>query len=351
MTSVSADATSTEPLRERDSLRAGDDEERLGGRARTDGPEADSADSGARRGWREWAHLDRQQVTALAGAAAAVTLMHLAIGLRPEHWVSAGAFAVLVLLGGRALRLALLMMPIPLVLVLYDLSRYTAQLRGEVHVADLYFAELRWFGVGQGADRQLLTDLLAQHTHAALDFICGLAYLVYLYVPILLAVLLFRRHGRTMAVHSWAFLLVNVMGFVTYVVYPAAPPWYAAQYGLGPAQLDVLPDAAGAARFDSLLGIDYFANFYARSANVFGAMPSLHVAYPTVGFVSVAALGWRWAVPTAAFALLVAFSAVYLQHHYVWDVLAGALFAVVAWAVVRAASRRVRLPGLEPGTG
>lgn len=298
---------------------------------------------------RRW-RLERAQLVAVGGAAAVLAVLQLAIGLRPEHWVSAGAFVVLVLIGGRAFRLALLMMPIPLVLVLYDLSRFTAELRGEVHVADLYFAELRWFGVGQGADRQLLTDLLAHHTHVVLDFLCGLAYLVYLYVPMLLAVLLFRRHRRTMAVHSWAFLLVNVMGFITYVLYPAAPPWYVAKYGLGPAQLDALPDAAGAARFDALLGIQYFQDFYGRSANVFGAMPSLHTAYPVVGFVSVARLGWRWALPTGAFALLVAFSAVYLQHHYVWDVLMGALYAIVAWAAVQALSRRVRLPGLAPET-
>ena len=313
---------------------------RSGEPARAAGPERGSSVGR----WR----LDRSQRVALVGAACAVLVLHLAIGLRPEHWVSAAAFAVLVLIGGNAFRLALLMMPIPMVLVLYDLSRFTAELRGEIHVADLYFAELRWFGVGEGADRELLTDVLARHTHAALDFVCGLAYLIYLYVPMLLAVLMFRRHPRTMAVHSWAFLLVNVLGFITYVVYPAAPPWYVAKYGLGPAQLDALPDAAGAARFDALLGIDYFESFYSRSANVFGAMPSLHTAYPVVGVVSVAALGWRWALPTGAFAVLVAFSAVYLQHHYVWDVLMGALFAVVAWLGVRALATRVRLPGLAP---
>ena len=56
---------------------------------------------------------------------------------------------------------------------------------------------------------------------------------------------------------------------------PAEPPT-----GDGPADLAALPSPAGTARFDALLGIHYFASFYARNTNVFGAMPSLHASYP-----------------------------------------------------------------------
>jgi membrane-associated phospholipid phosphatase len=34
-----------------------------------------------------------------------------------------------------------------------------------------------------------------------------------------------------------------------------------------------------------------------------------------------------------------AFSAVYLQHHYVLDVVAGALYGVVAWGIVAMVSK------------
>jgi membrane-associated phospholipid phosphatase len=85
-----------------------------------------------------------------------------------------------------------------------------------------------------------------------------------------------------------------------------------------------------------------FGGFYERSINVFGAMPSLHVGYPTVIACSCWAVGPKWRWPSLAFAGLMAFSAVYLQHHYVLDVVAGALYGVVAWGVVAGISKEGR---------
>src|SRR5882724_5367911 len=76
------------------------------------------------------------------------------------------------------------------------------------------------------------------------------------------------------------FLLVNVLGFITYFVYPVAPPWYVSGYGFGPARMDVHSAAAAASRFDQLLGTHFFDQIYGRGIDVYGAYPSLHVAYP-----------------------------------------------------------------------
>jgi membrane-associated phospholipid phosphatase len=97
----------------------------------------------------------------------------------------------------------------------------------------------------------------------------------------------------------------------------------------------VLPSAAGAARFDALVGWSYFQEFYARSRNVFGAMPSLHAAYPVVVLLAVWTVPRRWVRALAgAFAVLVAFAAVYLYHHYVLDVIAGVAVGILAYVVV-----------------
>jgi membrane-associated phospholipid phosphatase len=135
-------------------------------------------------------------------------------------------------------------------------------------------------------------------------------------------------------------MLLNALGVVTYLLYPAAPPWYVMKYGPGPADMAALPSPAGTARFDALLGISYFAKFYARNSNVFGAMPSLHAAYPTFVAWQVWRLGRGWRVGTVAFAAVVVFSAVYLQHHYILDVVAGVTAALVASAVVEYAFAR-----------
>jgi membrane-associated phospholipid phosphatase len=92
--------------------------------------------------------------------------------------------------------------------------------------------------------------------------------------------------------------------------------------------LDAASSPAGLARMDALLGVPLAASFYSQSANVFGAMPSLHCAYATLVAWMVFPLrgALRWA--TLAFALSMVFSAVYLRHHYILDVLAGIVLAI-----------------------
>ena len=215
--------------------------------------------------------------------------------------------------------------------ITYDFFRLAVPLRGEIHVADLHGAELSWFGI----DGQTPAAWLAHYTHPAIDFPTGVAYIVYLYIPMVTAIVLYWVDRERMLLVGWAFLLTNLVGMVVYIAYPAAPPWYVAEHGLGPAILDAAPSAAGAARFDALIGIPYFETFYSRSANVFGAMPSLHVAYPTSTLLAMSH-DKRWAYPLAAFVALVSFAAIYLQHHYIFDVLAGLLCAAVGFGLARA---------------
>lgn len=236
-------------------------------------------------------------------------------------------------------------MPLWLTGILMDSQWLWLGLRGPVHTGDLWELERALFPAPGGTT---WPAWFATRTHAVLDFFCGFSYAAYLYEVFLVAVLyFFRKHPRFAQV-CWAFLAVNFIGVVTYMLYPAAPPWYIMQYGPGPADLAAAPSPAGTARFDALLGINYFANFYARSPNVFGAMPSLHVAYPTLVAWQVWGLGRAWRVGSTAFAALVAFSALYLQHHYILDVAAGMVAALVACAVVEFAFSRRESPAVAP---
>ena len=90
------------------------------------------------------------------------------------------------------------------------------------------------------------------------------------------------------------------------------------------------------ARVDQLLGIGWFSGFYGRSSDVFGAVPSLHVAYP----LTIVLEGWRrhrvWGrTISVVFYLWMCFSAVYLDHHWVLDALLGSAFALAVAAAMR----------------
>lgn len=263
-----------------------------------------------------------------------LSAVFLAGRMRVEHVVLLPIFGALPWAGRRAARLWATAAPFVLVGVVYDLFVLVLPFRGAVHVADLHAWEMALFAVERGGARVILPDLFATTTSPALDLLCGFAYATYLFEVFAIALWLHFREQRRAIQLALGFLALNLLGMAIWFSFPAAPPWYVALHGLGPAELDAVPSAAGAARFDALLGISYFQSFYARNVNVFGAMPSLHVAYPTLVACLLRPFGARFFVPALAFAGLVAFSAIYLSHHYVLDVLAGAALALVVFVAL-----------------
>ena len=144
--------------------------------------------------------------------------------------------------------------------------------------------------------------------------------------------------------------MANIIGFIGYYLYPAAPPWYI--YKFGAAFHPLTPgDAAGLARFDSITGVNIFKALYSKSSNVFAAMPSLHAAYMLI--VLYYGLTNKLGLINIIFVLITAgiwFSAVYSNHHYILDILAGIACAIVAigffnWFVknVKWADRQIKI--------
>jgi len=270
-------------------------------------------------------------------------------GLRPDH-VLIGLLGLLDLYNERTRLFLRQFLPFIATGVIFDSMRYFywPAIEGRVHVAGPYLFERRWFGIGGLTPNEWLDA----HRSAVLDLACGFAYLVFVGEYLAIAFLLFFR-GRLDALRTFAlcFLLVNLLGFLTYYVYPVAPPWYVATHGFGPVQVDAAANPAALARWDALTGIPYFQSFYAHATDVFGAMPSMHCAYPMLLLLYAFELRRPGLVlALGAFEVLMCFSAVYLQHHYVSDVLVGIAFAVVAYWIEReAGGRRAAPAALVPG--
>jgi inositol phosphorylceramide synthase catalytic subunit len=227
--------------------------------------------------------------------------------------------------------------------LLYELLRGFFHYRGEVHVGDLYELEARLFSVSTPSGPRALSDVIAQATSPGLDVLCGVTYFLFLAEVVVASAYLFFRRSRRRALElTLGFFLANVAGWALWFVYPAAPPWYVDQYGMGPALLNVVSSPAGLARVDAWLELPLATTFYSKSANVFGAMPSLHVAYATLVALVFGQLGGWLRVLAISFAISMAFSAVYLRHHYILDVVAGAALALVVWLALRWLQRPVQ---------
>jgi membrane-associated phospholipid phosphatase len=155
------------------------------------------------------------------------------------------------------------------------------------------------------------------------DVLAGVFYLCWIPLPLIFSGFLFFKDKEAFFRYTLSFLIVNLIGFVIYYAYPAAPPWYVQQYGFA-FNPHTPGNTAGLGRFDSYFHVSVFSSLYAKSSNVFAAMPSLHAAYPLT--VLYCGMRYRLGRVNALFALIMVgiwFAAVYSSHHYVLDVLGG----------------------------
>src|SRR5437588_8128258 len=255
-------------------------------------------------------------------------------GPGPEHFLLAGIALVLSLWNDDRRRLALIGLPYLLYALVYDSMRWYADyIRSPiVHVHEPYDFDLRWFGI-HGLTPN---EWLQRHTSAALDLICGLAYTPMLFIgeSVLLSIY-FIAKGKVRRAErfTWIFVIANLIGFACYYIYPAAPPWYVSDHGFA-VDLSVHASPAGAIRFDQLVGLPLMQGFYGKSADVFGAIPSLHVVYPMLALIYGFRLP-RFRIVAVLYFVLVCFSAVYLDHHYLIDLFVGWVDALLVMAVFR----------------
>ena len=162
----------------------------------------------------------------------------------------------------------------------------------------------------------------------ALDVACAVVYLSYFLVPHVAALLLWQRGRPQFLRYVFALFATAYASLVVALFAPTAPPWLAGENG-------VLPYVARVVK-DVINGVDrsaYGQGHHVVGANDVAAMPSVHMAMT----VLVAAAAWqggrRVRLAVVAYALAMAFSLVYAGEHYVVDVAAGTILALVAWRV------------------
>ena len=224
-----------------------------------------------------------------------------------------------------------------------------------VHIESLYNLEKDLFGVLWKNTIVTPNEFFAQNHTTFLDILSGIFYLCWVPVPLLFAGILFFKNRKYFFYFSLTFFLVNLIGFVGYYVYPAAPPWYVALNGFE--FISNTPgNTAGLGRFDAFFGTGIFEGIYSKSSNVFAAMPSLHAAYMMI-VVYYSIQSKMKKLYTVLFAVIMVgiwFSAVYSSHHYVLDVLAGMVCAVLGIALfqyfARSAAGRRLVNGLMTTT-
>jgi hypothetical protein len=254
----------------------------------------------------------------------------LVVGFRADHALLIALCLCCWALNGRTRRFIRGFFVFVVYWVVYDSMRVWPNYLGNpVHIGDLYALEKNLFGFVSGG-AVVTPNEYFEHRHAPwLDLLAGFFYINWVPVPLAYAIYLFYRDKLFYIRYAFAFVVANLIGFVLYYLYPAAPPWFVSEYGF-----EFLPGApaspARLLRVDELLGMPLFQSVYSKNANIFAAMPSLHSAYPVI-LLYYGLRRKQGFLPNlffAAFMLGIWFTAVYSNHHYILDVIAGAACAV-----------------------
>lgn len=254
------------------------------------------------------------------------------VGWRNDHYYFVGIWTVLFFLNDKTRNFFMLFVYCILYWIIYDSMRIFPNYNyNHVRIQEPYDIEKSLFGVFSNGQLVTLNEYFQVHTLPVLDFFTGIFYLSWVPVPFIFCIYLYFKKDRELLLgFILCFLTVNVLGWILYYLYPAAPPWYYAKFG-NQFIAETMGDPAGLARFDAIIGKPMFQNMYVKSSSVFAAIPSLHAAFPLI--LTYFSLKRKNRILTLLFVVILIgiwFSAIYTNHHYVLDVILGIICAILS---------------------
>jgi PAP2 superfamily len=169
------------------------------------------------------------------------------------------------------------------------------------------------------------------------DYTAASLYFMHFIVPLGTAFLLWLQDRKMFKEYAAGILILSYAAYLTYLAFPAAPPWLAAQSGLLPPVNRILGNT-----LMQLSDPISLPTVYSKvGVNMVAAVPSLHAAYPLLTALFVGEKLPKLAPLLAVYVFSVWMAVIYLGEHYAFDVFAGAIYAaatyalVVYWPVVR----------------
>ncbi|WP_285682948.1 phosphatase PAP2 family protein [Actinoplanes sp. NBRC 103695] len=234
-------------------------------------------------------------------------------------------------------------LPISLLLIVYNVSRGYADNYFAPHVTELIDADKLMFGWLTGG--QVPTQWLQHHLYEPgvvqwWEVAVSIVYFSHFLTVPTIAVLLWMRSREQWARFMRRWFTLCVAGLITYFLYPAAPPWWAAEAEHG----SLIQATRISTNGWDAIGLHGAGNtlnaLQVEASNPVAAMPSLHTAFAmmAVAFFLPYVRG-RWWPLLLAYPLAMTFTLVYTAEHWVIDVLVGWAYVGLVFIGVGLAER------------
>lgn len=249
--------------------------------------------------------------------------------IKRNFWTPDTLFIVLLALFvvfGQARAFLLRFGPFVVLLLVYDAFRGIADdLNTFVHYTEMVSFD-KWLFMGT-LPTASLQQMWWHGTVQWYDFYFYFLYTIHFAAPVLVAILLWKLREKLYWPYVAGLVMLSFGAFITFVAFPAAPPWMASNLHI------IDPIHRISSDIWAAMGVTNFSEVYSKiSPNAVAAVPSLHSAYPLFIVLSLAyAFGWRRVWWLMIYPVSMWIGVVYLGEHYVMDVVLGALYAVAAF--------------------
>ncbi len=162
------------------------------------------------------------------------------------------------------------------------------------------------------------------------DYLLSILYFSHFIVPMIVGFVFWIIKREAFRDYYLALLVLSYMAFVTFILFPAMPPWLASQNGYIPPLEGIMKKV-----FQSFpQPIDLPTVYRFVGANLVAAVPSLHAAYPFLTLLFVIRKTKYWGLLLLPYVFAVWFAIVYFGEHYVFDIVIGVIYAIFAFIFV-----------------
>jgi len=242
------------------------------------------------------------------------------------------------------------------------------------HLQELIDAD-KWLFFGRVPPLWLQQHLYHPGVLEPWDVFAATMYMLHFLTPLAAGFLLWMTNRMLFQKYALTFVLVAVAGFITYILYPAVPPWLAAKhlvasghqyivpyvqlhgrwvqdvqsgrvYLPGPWAEDVqsghvyLPGVQNlfatimSGWYNPYNGTIFFGGLHSFQYDNVAAIPSEHAMYPMLWLLFLRLQFGRWAYLGLFYIAGLLFSITYLGQHYMIDAIVGFAYAGIGYALV-----------------
>ncbi len=164
------------------------------------------------------------------------------------------------------------------------------------------------------------------------DYVSATVYICHFVTPMIIGYLFWLRDRKIFKQYAIAFLLLSYAGLITFVLFPAMPPWMASDLGYIPVKIPQI--LAPIMSHFPITQVNFPTIYQFMASDPVAAVPSLHAAFPLLILLFLIKKYKKVGFLFLPYVIAVWFAVMYLGEHYFIDIIIGSIYAITVFYIV-----------------